>query len=59
MQNLSATVVLTFIVTPDPKLDQPRQTSEALDRAARSVNVKPQDGVSITLVTIGTSSTVE
>ena len=58
MADLAVTVVLTFNAAPNPKLEQPGQTSEALDRATNSVIVKPQDGVSLTVITVGTSSTV-
>ena len=58
MADITATVVMVFNVTPNPKVDQPGQTSEALDRATNSCIVKPQEGVSLTLVTVGTSSTV-
>lgn len=58
MSDITANVVFSFKVTPDPALDQPHQTTEALDRAAKSVNVNLKTGVTLVLVTVGTSAPV-
>lgn len=44
---VTVTAVLTFHVVTDDTLEQPRKTSDAIDNAARAVEIKSRTGVTL------------